>query len=503
MDSIPPVIVKSVPENYSTNFKGDEFRIYFDEYVKFKDLTSELIISPPMEYAPTITPLSTSKYIKVKILDTLRENTTYAFNFGKSIVDNNESNEFEYFKYVFSTGSYIDSLKLSGTIKDVKILEAEPPISVLLYQVNEEFNDSIVFKEKPMYVTATKDSTNTFELTNLKAGKYLLLGLKEGTRDFMFQPEKDKIAFEKQHIVLPTDSSYTLTLFKEEPKYKIARPKHESKNHILFGYTGKTDSIELDLLSQVPEDFQYRVYQDLEKDSLHYWFRPNLEVDSLQLIAKHKDELDTLTVRVRDLYKDSLTISVINDRVIKLGDTVKIKVNTPIVSLDSEKIKIIDRDSVVIPYTTQINRKYNLANIIFETVEAQDYSLEILPGAIADLYEETNDTLVFRTGTKAASDYGSLELTLSNAKSFPIIVELVDSRFEVIDSKYIESDVPVNFQQITPGKYYVRICHDENENRKWDSGNFLEGTQPETIIYYPSLLDVRANWSLVETFILD
>jgi len=43
-----------------------------------------------------------NKYIKIKILDTLQANTTYAFNFGESIADNNEGNLFPYYKYVFS-----------------------------------------------------------------------------------------------------------------------------------------------------------------------------------------------------------------------------------------------------------------------------------------------------------------------------------------------------------------------------------------------------------------
>src|SRR5690606_23040147 len=101
-DTIPPTIVRSNPENYSINFTGDEIEIRFDEYIKLKDIGNELIISPPMEYTPIITPLSTSKTLKIKILDTLKPNTTYSFNFGNSIVDNNEENKYEYFKYVFS-----------------------------------------------------------------------------------------------------------------------------------------------------------------------------------------------------------------------------------------------------------------------------------------------------------------------------------------------------------------------------------------------------------------
>ncbi len=237
-DSIPPVIVKSSPENYSINFNKKEIRIYFDEYIKLKNLSKELIISPPLKYQPVITPLSTSKYIKIKILDTLKENTTYSFNFGKSIVDNNEENAFKYFKYIFSTGDFSDSLNLKGCINDALLLKPDSHTTVMLYEVNEAFHDSIIYFEKPTYITTTQDSTHTFELTNLKEGKYLLIALNEKTNDYIFQPRNDKIGFVKERIIIPTDSLYPLTIFKEVPEYFISKPKHESKNHIIFGFQG-------------------------------------------------------------------------------------------------------------------------------------------------------------------------------------------------------------------------------------------------------------------------
>lgn len=117
-DTIPPTLRFSSPENFSTNFNAKEIRITFDEYIKIKDVTKQLIISPPMKYAPVITPTSASKYINIRLKDTLQPNTTYSFNFGSSIQDNNEGNPYQQFKYVFSTGTYIDSLTLKGVVKD-------------------------------------------------------------------------------------------------------------------------------------------------------------------------------------------------------------------------------------------------------------------------------------------------------------------------------------------------------------------------------------------------
>ncbi|HKJ49556.1 MAG TPA: Ig-like domain-containing protein, partial [Christiangramia sp.] len=96
IDEEPPKFIKANPENYSTQFDADEIRIYFDEYIKLEKPQQQIIISPPMDPKPNIMPLGTArKDIKIEIFDTLEENTTYAINFGRSIVDNNESNPYD------------------------------------------------------------------------------------------------------------------------------------------------------------------------------------------------------------------------------------------------------------------------------------------------------------------------------------------------------------------------------------------------------------------------
>ena len=502
-DSLPPVIVRSVPENYTTNFSQDEIRIYFDEYIKLNEIQKNLIISPPLKYQPVITPLSTSKILKIKILDTLRENTTYSFNFGRSIVDNNEGNEFEYFKYVFSTGPFIDSLKLRGTIRDAELSKPEGVTTVMLYDINETFTDSIVFSEKPTYITTTQDSTNTFELSNLREGKYLLLALKDSNNDYIFQPSSDRIGFVKAYITIPTDSLYELTLFKEFPTYRMDRAKQISKNEIQFGYEGNADSLQLELFSNTPSGFTSKSYKDIKRDTLHYWYKPALEVDSLLFIAKNKTQVDTLNVRMKELYRDTLKIEAINAGLMTLKDTLQLKANVPLISITSENIKIINRDSISVESTSSINLKNNTISVVFPKTEGQTYMIQALPGFATDFFEETNDTLNYNVRTKANSDYGTLSLTLANVEQYPVIVQLTNSKFEVKKEKRVyNADTTIDFDFIDPAKYYIRVIYDENSNGIWDPGNFLAKRQPEKIVYYPSVLDVKSNWSLIETFTL-
>ena len=109
-----PILISATPDHKSVNFDTKKIRINFNEYIKLEDVNKQLVISPPMENQPIISPVGTaSKFINIKILDTLKENTTYTLNFGNSVKDNNEGNVLEQFKYVFSTGNYIDSLNVS------------------------------------------------------------------------------------------------------------------------------------------------------------------------------------------------------------------------------------------------------------------------------------------------------------------------------------------------------------------------------------------------------
>jgi len=502
-DETPPVITKSTPENYSTNFNAQEIKIYFDEYIKINDLQKQLIISPPMDYEPEITPLGTaSKYITIKILDTLRPNTTYAFNFGESIVDNNESNPYPYYRYVFSTGNYIDSLTVNGTIKNALERETDEYVSVLLYDIDSTFTDSIIYKQKPKYITNTLDSTTTFQLENLKSGKYLLIALKDENSNYTFQQKKDKIGFHKTFITVPSDSIYDLTLFNEAIDFKATRPMLVSGNKIAFGYEGDPKEMKIDLLSQVPEDFTSRITKDQLKDTLNYWYQPKIEVDSLVFKVTHVNYVDTLTVRLKDQIKDSLIIRPIESRTLRLNEDFELEANTPFESIDHSKINILDKDSVTIAFTSTLDSYKNRYKLKFDKTEDNIYKLAMLPGAFTEFFGSQNDTLNFSIRTKALEDYANLRVNLRNA-IYPVIVQLVNQKGEVEIEKYATKEEPIDFTSLNPGKYYLRAVFDSNGNGKYDPGNYLKKLQPERVSYAQKEIELRAFFDEITELILN
>jgi len=505
IDEIPPSITKSTPENYTLNFNSSEVKVYFDEYIKFKNLQKYLIISPPIDPTPEITPIGTaSKYLEIKFQDSLKSNTTYVFNFGESIVDNNADNVFSNYKYILSTGKYIDSLKISGTLKDALERTNPEDINVMLYEIDSTTTDSIIYKSKPKYITKLVDSTGQFSLENLKEGKYLLIALKEENKDYIYQNENDKIAFYPQLISLPKDTgNYNLKLFKEKLDFKFGRPKNSSKNSISFGFNGELDNYKINLISDVDQSFKSKIIlgdKDI-KDTLYYWYNTNKKLDSLQFIVTNNDLIDTLTVKLRNQNIDSLKIKALQNNYISFLDKVQFHANTPFDRIDTTKISIINKDSIDVDFKTSLDTIKNTYSFQFEKQEEESYDFEFLPGAFTDLYDSSNDTLSYSYKTKTYDDYGNLRLMLRNVE-YPAIVQLTTRQGEIKYEKIISSNENIDFNHVTPNKYYVRVIFDQNKNGKYDSGNYFNKLFPERVSHLEEELDIRAGWDLVQEFIL-
>lgn len=499
VDIYPPKILKTTPENFSTNFNAKEIIINFDEYVKLKDVNKQLIVSPPLKYRPEITPYSASKQIKIRLRDTLQPNTTYSFNFGQSIEDNNENNKLRSFKYVFSTGSYIDSLSLSGYLKDALDKDTQSYVSVLLYEVNEQFNDSIIYKENPRYVTTTMDSTTSFTLENLKEGNYLLVALKDQNNNFRFDPQYDKIGFHNEIIAVPTEENFKLELFKEVLDFKPVRAFESSNNKIVLGYEGNAEKAKIELKNG-NEKLETRITQLQERDSLQIWYRP-IEVDSLTLNVQNDTLEKSFNIKLREKKVDTLSVAVKIPRTFAFRDKAMVEFSTPIDHIDRSKIKVY-KDSVEIENKVEYYELRQSLEVFFDKEEKQKYTFMMLPEAVTDFYGKSNDTLKVDFSTKNYSDFGNLKVILQNVKEFPVIIQLTDNKGKVVAEHYTEEENEVEFMYLNPAIYTLRVIYDSNRNGLWDTGNYLRKIQPEKVVYYPEPIDVRVNWDIEQTFIL-
>lgn len=501
-DTLAPILKISFPKNFSTNFKGNEIKLTFDEYIKLKDLNKQLIISPPMKQEPLILPTNASKYLSIKISDTLKPNTTYSFNFGQSITDNNEGNPYNQFKYVFSTGSYIDSLSISGSVKDAYKKEVESFVSIMLYDVNDTFKDSIVYKESPRYITNTLDSLKTFKLENLKAGKYLLVAMKDYNSNTKFNPAKDKIGFHKQYISIPSDSVYELKLFQEVLPLKVFKPIQASGNRLILPYQGKANALKITLKNG--KSILPTIYTKFpKKDSLQIWFSP-IKTDSLQLAVAKDNYQSDFTFKLKDQKKDSLKFNAVQIGSLKFRERFTVESTTPLIKFDYSKIKITAKDSSVVDFKTEYDELNQQLFFDFKKEPSEKYTVKILPGALIDYMERANDSLKYGFETSDYADYGNLTVNLQNIKRFPILVELTDEAGNVLATESRnsgdENNTKIEFNLVEPNQFWLRAIYDDNKNKEWDTGNYLEKRQAEEVIYFSKPIDVRANWDVEQIF---
>ncbi len=501
-DETPPVLLKAEPDTATVNFDASRIRLYFDEYIRLQDIEEQLIISPPMKYAPEISPMGgASKYVEIKIVDTLLENTTYTLNFGQSIVDNNESNPYNLLTYVFSTGEYLDSLNLTGVVADGYKRAPESFISVMLYALDSTYTDSTIYKEPPYYLTNTLDSAVIFQLNNLKPGAYRLLAIKDEAKNNIFDPGADQIGFVPDTVYIPTDSTYLLRLFKEIPEYRATRPTYAASNRILFGYTGEKGP-EIELLTPLPDSVRTLLRAIPEKDSINFWFTP-MEVDSLTFVLRspvEETQLDTFNIKPLDSKADSLQLSWNVRGEFIPGDSVLLSSNIPLIALDTAAIRLVDQDTLPVPVSYHLDTLKNRVFLDFEKAPNQGFILEMIPGAVTDFFGDTNDSLSNRWSVGSPSDYGTLRMTLEGAVAYPVILELENSRKETVRSQVLTGPGEVTFTWLKPDTYRAQVIIDANKNGRWDTGNFLRREQPERVVHFPSPIEMRANWDNRETF---
>mgnify|MGYP000305333485 FL=1 len=501
-DTIAPVLKASFPKNFSTEFKGKTIKLTFDEFIKLKDLKKQLIISPPLKNEPLIIPSNPSKNITITINDTLQDNTTYSFNFGQSIADNNEGNPYNQFKYIFSTGKSIDSLTIGGKVKDAYFKEVEPFVSVMLYDVTKNYNDSIVYKQTPRYVTNTLDSLKTFKLENLKAGKYLLVAMKDYNSNNKFDPKKDKIGFYKQFISVPNDTVYELELFKEHLPFKAFKPAQASGNRLLLGYEGNLKIKENRpkiVLKNKDQILPTVVTQFPKKDSLQIWYKP-IKTDSLAIEIAQNNYQKNFTYKVKDQKKDTLSIKIGQQGSLREKDYFTLESATPLVQFDKNKMSLVNKKLEAISFTTDYDEFQQLLHLNFKREADEEYQFLLKAGAVTDFFEKANDSLNFKINPNSLENYGNLLVNLQNVKRFPVIVELTNEKGETLISYVTDKNTSLNFNLIQPAKYTLRAIYDNNKNGVYDPGNFLAKQYAEEVIYFSKEVEVRANWDVVQPF---
>ncbi|WP_291076673.1 MULTISPECIES: Ig-like domain-containing protein [unclassified Empedobacter] len=510
-DETPPVFLKADPDTLATNvdLNLQEATINFDEYILLKEYSKNVVVSPSFQIPPIVTPQALAKkYISIKFQEPLLPNTTYSFNFGDAIQDFNENNKLSNFQYVFSTGSFIDSLKVTGRVNSSYDFKLPEKILVGLYKVDSTYKDSIILQKKPYYIARANDK-GEYQLNYLASGKYKLIAFEDKVENVMYDYGKERLAFHNEPIELNANQQINLNLFNQKPAYRKPEASFKQEGLIVFKTTGATDDV---TITPVGKEFKTAYIQKFPKqDSINFWFNPKVDTivgrsAKLNFKVQHKDQIDEISA----LYSKSnterkLEFKALNDQKLAPNKPFKIQANAPIKSLDLSKIYVF-KDTISIPFKVSIDtvNAQNL-NFAFDKNLDEKFEVNIYPNALTDVLGEKNDTLAYPIKMGTRGDFGHLKLTLQNTPSKPFILQFLktDKDYTVLEELYNPANKNYfEFNFIEPGEYLFRLLVDENENGKWDTGDYLSGKQPEPIYLYPEPIKIRAMWDATETWVL-
>ena len=509
-DETPPVLEWARPDtlatNVSTNLK--EIELHFDEYVQVKEYNKNVVVSPPLEKNPIVFPQSLAeKTIRIKLQAPLQANTTYSFNFGDAIQDYNEGNKLSNFSYVFSTGNYIDSLSIKGKVYPGFDFELPKKTLVGLYKIDESYNDSIILKNKPYYISRINEN-GEYNLKYLSPGDYKIVAFEDVIENSKYDPAKEKLAFKNEIISLNGNENIDLKLFKEKPTYRVTNSEMKGIGQIVFRTEGAEEEIKI---TPIGKEFTTAfVDSHFEKDSVNFWFNPAVDklenkTERLRFAVQHKDKIDTLSVLYKTPVKEyKINFNSFDDKNFAPNKNYKIAGSAPIKSIDKSLISVF-KDTIQIPFDVKIDEiDKQVVSFDFKKDLGEKFEINIYPNAITDIFEAKNDTLVYQFKTGVREDFGNLKVKVTNlAEDIPVFLQLIKKGkdFEVIEERK-GIDKTFDFKNLLPGEYYLRLLVDENKNGIWDSGNLLKQTQPEPVYIYPSKITIRALWDTEETWII-
>lgn len=499
-DLTPPALVseKTFPANYSTNFNSKTITLTFDEYFTVSNPNQNILIAPILDNAPKFT--TKGKKLVIELNDTLKENTTYTINFGTALKDFNAGNILKNFSYVFSTGTFIDSMQTTGIVIDAFTGAPIEGIQVMLF---DNLYDSTVSKDKPNYVTLT-DKTGKYYIKHIKEGEYKVYALKDENRNYMFDLPNEKIAFLDSTIILDTnnkDNYIKLQLFEEDyKKQQIVSKK--------YSYPGKLDFV-LKKPSKVftitDTNNKKIVFHQIEKskkgDSITLWNTQN-ELNKTQLIVTIDTLVDTVLIYPYKKSKtDTLAKLVSLSKKIDFDQHLTLNFNRPIQSIDTSKITIL-KDSIKTPITgfkidSTDNKK---VSIQFSKKPEEQFTLSIYPTFVKDIYgANLADTIHKNISVREKDFYGSLTFNLQNTNpKYQYIIQLLKN--SKVIKEHIYKGKKIAYPQLVPAKYSVRIIIDENNNNQWDTGDYYQNKQPEKVLKYSKTIEIRSNWELEESW---
>lgn len=558
IDKTPPIFMRSNPTPNAVNVKDRKIEIFFDEIVSLKDPSTKIIVSPAQTEMPRMSALG--RKVTVELVDSLLPNTTYTIDFSNSIQDNNEGNAIDNFAFAFSTGSVIDSMRVSGYVLDSRTLE---PMQSVVVGLQSNLADSAFHKEKLQRVALTNDR-GQFTIRNVSPGSYHIFALKDLDRDYKFGNPTEDIAF-LDSIIVPSigsreaaDTVYNdlneidtimratrpayfpndilLSMFNEDRKSQyLANNLRVDSTRISLTFAAASDTLpSLSIVGRndVPDQW-YTLERSQTNDTLTYWIRPPhlVSADTLMVATTYLRTdtasnlswgTDTLKFtfqrqKAKKKKKNEETDSLEQIRFMELHPLANgthevyapllLQTGTPIERYSREAFHLqrkLQNDTTFYPAEIKsialrdstLSRRDLMLKVDWEPGAA--YTLAVDSLAMTDIYGLQTKPLKVDFNVRKMEEYGNIVFNIPAVRD-SAIVELLDGTDKVVLHTPVKNH-RAELLNLQPGKYYARLFIDRNGNGKYDTGNYDMHLQPEETVYYPGAINLKKNWDVEQTW---
>lgn len=323
-DETPPEFVRSTPAPGSTGVDRNRIDIFFNENVKLEDIQNKLVVSPAQMQQPVAR--ANGRRVTLELRDSLRDSTTYTIDFSDAVRDLNEGNILDGFAMDFSTGSTIDTLRISGMVFQAENLE---PAQGMVVGVYSNLADSAI-RTLPLERVAKTNQLGQFTIRGLKPGTYQIFAIDDRNRDWHWDrseavafssvtlspgvepvevadtlqgsEHQDSIVFRTAYHYMPDDVLLTWFNEKFRPQY-LRDYERTDRRRVTLKFGSPSDTLpEITVLNGPAANRRLSDISVLEAreglDSLVYWISDTAVVaqDSLLVAARYQktDTLDRL-----------------------------------------------------------------------------------------------------------------------------------------------------------------------------------------------------------------
>lgn len=506
-DTIPPQLTQSVPVNEALNYRGNSIILEFNEFIKTDKLNTQLLITPTVDEEYKVK-AGAKKIQLVFEKDAFLENTTYTFNFQNSIKDLTEGNSWENPKVVFSTGNYIDSLSIAGTVTELMTGKPAKNHVVSIYRSNDTLD---ALTGKPMYFTITDDK-GYFQLENLISDQFRIYSFFDKNNNLILNPSDEPYGFLPDPVNLDSSvtgiSLKTHTLNVSELRFVSARP---IRSYFDIAYSKPVVEYRLS-----PLDDSVKLYSNLIEAGKKIRVYNTLSIsDSIRVQAFVKDSVnneisDTLYVKFLEskLPREKFQLHVVPERNTQVPENLSMEItfNKPILTSNLDSVLIV-YDSVHSEPLEQANILYNYSRDKL-TVEKkinlpddnnQSFTFYAAAGSFISIEHDSSAAISQPYKILDPVNFGSISGSLSTRYDH-FTIQLLNQNYSVI--KEIKNTKSFSFRPVPPGSYMIRVLIDNNSNGEWEPGNILENIPPEEVIFYlndqnqPETISIKANWEI-------